>query len=54
MKRTYFKGCDRCNATGFVGNFHVVPETTDGGVTNLTKTCPVCDGSGKILVTEES
>jgi hypothetical protein len=40
----YLKGCDFCNATGFV------PET--GLSTSVIRTCPVCNGSKVITVTE--
>ena len=45
---TYPKGCDWCGATGYVSNRNPHPEVT----TALTSPCPVCNGSGVVIVTE--
>jgi DnaJ-class molecular chaperone len=47
IKRTYLKGCDWCGATGKVHAGYPL------GTTVLEDTCPVCQGSGTITVTEE-
>jgi len=46
--RTYLSGCIWCNATGFVNN------PISGGVshTELTITCPVCNGGKTVIITE--
>ena len=46
--RTYLKGCDWCNATGFVRNSN----PSFSGNTSLTELCPVCNGNKTITVTE--
>lgn len=45
--RTYQDGCKHCNATGFVRNEHFGMNKTP-----MTDTCPVCNGSKVIIVTE--
>ena len=52
MKRTYLKGCDWCNATGYT-QMYFPPYNTPVSTTTLTNVCPVCKGSGTVLVTEE-
>ena len=44
--RAYLQGCTWCNATGFTNNPNM------GYVTNITITCPVCNGDKTIVVTE--
>jgi hypothetical protein len=46
--RTYLKGCDWCNATGFARNSN----PSFSGNTSLTELCPVCNGNKTITVTE--
>jgi len=41
--RTYQKGCDWCNGTGTVPSINS---------SSTMETCPVCQGSKTILVTE--
>lgn len=53
MKRTYFKGCEWCNATGFTQHYYNPMNTPSGSTSALTNTCPVCNGTGTVLVTEE-
>jgi len=48
MKRTYPKGCDWCNATGYVHPYYGQGNST----TPLTNVCPVCGGTGVVTVTE--
>jgi len=47
MKRTYIKGCEWCNATGFVPT-----ENFGMGTTPMTDICPVCKGNKVVEVTE--
>ena len=49
-KRTYLDGCKWCGATGVVSNNSLPPMST---MSNSTITCPVCNGSKVITVTEE-
>jgi len=45
ITRTYTKGCEWCNATGYVSTV---------GISSLTwETCPVCNGAKVVTVTEE-
>lgn len=44
--RTYLSGCTWCNARGYVMN------PAMGLVTDITVTCPVCNGAKTIIVTE--
>ena len=44
ITRTYAKGCDWCNATGY---------TFPVGISSGTIPCPVCNGAKVITVTEE-
>jgi len=53
MKRTYIKGCEWCGATGFVHQWYHPENLPIQSTTSLTNTCPVCKGTGTILVTEE-
>jgi len=53
MKRTYFKGCEWCNATGYTRLHYNTFNESRGSTTALTNVCPVCKGKGTILVTEE-
>jgi len=48
MKRTYPKACEWCNATGSTYPYYPVAST---GI--LTNVCPVCKGTGVVIVTEE-
>ena len=41
--KTYLKGCEWCNATGYVASYNL---------TNTTEVCPVCNGNKTIIVTE--
>lgn len=43
--RTYLQGCTWCKARGFIAN-------PAGVVTDLTITCPVCNGAKTVVVTE--
>ena len=53
MKRTYLKGCEWCNATGYT-QVHFHPQNApNSSTTALTNICPVCNGGGTVLVTEE-
>jgi hypothetical protein len=45
--RTYFNGCNWCNATGLIPSKDFGMNTTP-----LMITCPVCNGSKVITVTE--
>jgi len=45
--RTYLSGCTWCSATGFVSTKNYGMNTT-----LLTETCPVCNGSRTVIVTE--
>ena len=53
MKRTYLKGCEWCGATGFAPQWYNPQNAKNISTTSITKTCPVCKGTGTILVTEE-
>ena len=46
--RTYDKGCEWCGATGQVYNHESMGTTAP-----LYVTCPVCNGTGKVTVTEK-
>ena len=52
MKRTYYKGCEWCNATGYTQVYYG-PYNQPTKTSNLTNLCPVCKGTGTVLVTEE-
>jgi len=41
--RTFLKGCEWCNATGSIAA---------SNSTSTRMTCPVCNGTGTVLVTE--
>lgn len=45
ITRQYLDGCKWCEAKGYV-------ESQFATTTNVTEICPVCNGSGTILVTE--
>jgi hypothetical protein len=47
MVRTYLKGCEWCGATGKVPVRHPW-----GTAAPLEETCPVCNGTGTVVVTE--
>lgn len=44
--RTFLSGCTWCNAKGYVSNPSV------GWCTDVTISCPVCNGAGTVTVTE--
>ena len=52
--KTYLKGCEWCGATGrFMYCFPLNPiNAPQESTSSLTNICPVCKGSGTILVTE--
>lgn len=43
--RSFRKVCESCSGTGFLSEV--------GTSTNATRTCPACEGSGVVIVTEE-
>jgi DnaJ-class molecular chaperone len=45
VTRQYLDGCKWCGATGFVKSYFIT-------TTNITERCPVCNGSGVVMVTE--
>lgn len=47
IKETYNKGCDHCGAMGYV-NYYLADGKTGSQYTNV---CPVCNGSGVVIVT---
>ena len=47
ITRQYYSGCKWCNANGFVSTKDLGMNTTP-----LTEICPICNGSGVMLVTE--
>ena len=49
--RTYLKGCEWCNSTGYI-QLHYHPQNAPTGSATLTNICPVCNGSGTVTVTE--
>jgi DnaJ-class molecular chaperone len=44
--RTYDRGCEWCGSTGQVDNHGSLASSA------LYRTCPVCNGTGKVTVTE--
>ena len=49
VTETYNQGCSQCGATGMV-NYYLSGLGVDSTYTNV---CPVCKGSGVVLVTRE-
>ena len=47
--KTYFSGCNYCNATGLIKNYVFNPNITG---CEVSITCPVCNGSKVITITE--
>ena len=50
MKRTYLKGCEWCGSVGYTQYRLTDPQKSTSAITNV---CPVCQGSGNVVVTEE-
>lgn len=47
--KTYLSGCNFCNATGLIRNYAFDPNVTGCAI---LVTCPVCNGTKIITVTE--
>jgi len=50
--KTYLKGCEWCGATGYTQKYYNPTNAPETSTSELTNICPVCNGSGTILVTE--